>query len=61
MQVVMWGGLCFVQFRVLKPVYLCVFITATPVSTLIYMLLLALAVPHCVMSLLQQLHCVSKL
>ena len=43
MQVVVWRGLYFVQFRIVKPLDLCGFITATPGSTLTSTLLLALA------------------
>ena len=43
MQVVVWRGLYFVQLRIVKPVDLCGFITATPGSAVTSMLLLVLA------------------
>jgi len=58
MQVVVWRGLYFVQFRIVKPVDLCGFITATPGSTVTSMLLLVLA--FCTLWHSQQLYCVPK-
>jgi len=43
MQVLVWRGLYFVHFRFVKLVDLCGFITATPSSTVTFMLLLTLA------------------
>jgi len=52
MQVVVWRVLCFVQFRIVKPVDFCGFITATPAALSLPCCYLHWLSAHCVMSFL---------